>query len=699
MRLLPLGATHAPFGLHVVLDETGGARGPWARLSDVDDLSRVHLAAIKGDGDTILELCALKLIPDASPEGDGASPSPATNRELEDRWAGEAARLGALRAVSPHFPRMLRVEAGDGESSPRLPPLLYSAAGRALFVPPCPRCRGPLSLCRDEAWLAGAGLPSYASTRERFLWCGTCARGPEPPPVYTASTAGAGKPGVASAADLYGELVRAIQGTWSEGDASALVGAATVKAVRSLRPGDDAAREAFTPLTFYGSPYLLTVAAPLDLDALADALGGRPLEELGAPASPGGGAVPPRWAWLARTPEPSRRTLFPAESSGLDAAEVFFLKLTAFRQILEGLIDFTRATGRPHLDLHPRHILFDLSGAGDELPLFWTFQVRLHGLAAASQTLLAPGSPSVVLPGPGLSVPYAAPEIQEFRLAGFRPAEVVLSELGEEGSASRRFRLKGRLLDAYGLYPAPQARDAIFLSLPDPALGFGFTGLSVRAVPGSIRADEALFASDLLELDEGGLKRLRLALGTKLPGARYRVFPDFGTPTDLHALGVALLRLLLRNDGQDLGDVLHAVERLSREIAGGLGDTRRDVGLPALLKRVPEVAPVFSKTQLLWAADDRRTDRPNAVPDRLWERAVLLALRLVTRTAGFSVAAGPADFDPLFRDEKLERILPEVASILAELQALLLERQSVHIEIQQVLAEVLDLERIPGGRS
>ena len=167
---------------------------------------------------------------------------------------------------------MLRVEAGDGESSPRLPPLLYSAAGRALFVPPCPRCRGPLSLCRDEAWLAGAGLPSYASTRERFLWCGTCARGPEPPPVYTASTAGAGKPGVASAADLYGELVRAIQGTWSEGDASALVGAETVKAVRSLRPGDDAAREAFTPLTFYGSPYLLTVAAPLDLDELPDSL-------------------------------------------------------------------------------------------------------------------------------------------------------------------------------------------------------------------------------------------------------------------------------------------------------------------------------------------------------------------------------------------------------------------------------------------
>ena len=78
---------------------------------------------------------------------------------------------------------------------------------------------------------------------------------------------------------------------------------------------------------------------------------------------------------------------------------------------------------------------------------------------------------------------------------------------------------------------------------------------------------------------------------------------------------------------------------------------------------------------------------------RLWERAILLALRLVTRVAGFSVAASPADFDPLFREEKLERIVPEVVSLLAELQSLLFERQSVHVEIQQVLAEIRESER------
>lgn len=701
-RLLPSTGAIAPFGLHVVLDapDPGGARSPWVRLSEADDFARVYLAAVKGDDDTLLELCALKLMPDAWPDGATPAALGVTNRDLEERWERENARLVELRS-SPHFPRLVRLDASAGQDAGRLPPLLYSHPGRSFFVPPCPRCQKPLSLCRDEAWLAGAGLPSFATTLDRFVWCEGCARGPEAPTVYTTSRISAPHTAVRSSADLLDDLGRALREVWTEEEGANLVGAETAKAARSTSAAatrGGTVPELFTPLTFYGSPFLLTVAAPLDLEALADALGGRPWEELTAPSPGAGGAFPPRWAWLVRPPAPTRRLLFPSESSGLDAVEIFFLKLTAFRQILEGVIDYYRATGRPHLDLHPRHLLFELSGAGDGLPLFWTFQARIHGLAAAAVTLPAPGSPTVVLPGQGLAVPYAAPEVQEFRLAGYRPGEFVFTDIDEEGTAARRFRLRGRLSDPYGLYPAPRARDAIFLSLPDPALGFGFTGLAVRAAPGDIRSDEAVFASDLVELDENGLRRLRIALGTKLPGARYRVFPDFGPPTDLHALGVSLLRLLLRNDEQDLGAVLKATDRLGREVAAWAAETRRDVTLAALLKRAPDAAPAFSKTQILWSRDDRRASRPNAVPDGLWERALLLVLRLVTRVTGFSVAAGPADFDPLFREEKLERILPEVLEILAELQSILFERQPLHLEIQQVLAEVLEDERSSGAR-
>ena len=696
-RLLPPVGANAPFGLHVVLDVSGEGRerSPFVRLSEADDLARVYLAAVKGDDDTLLELCALKLMPDAWPEGVTPGALDLTNRDLEDRWEREKSRLVDLNALSPHFPRLVRLDASAGETADRIPPLLYSLAGHSFFVPPCPVCRSPLSLCRDEAWLARTGLPSFASSRERFVWCESCAKGPGAPTVYTTSKISTPGATVRSATDLLDDLGRALREGFTEEEAVSLVGEETAKAARAADvSGGASVRDLFTPLTFYGSPFLVTVAAPLDLEALADALGGRLWEEFPVRNAGAGGTLPARWAWLVRTPAPTRRFLFAQESAGLDAVEIFFLKLTAFRQILEGLIDYYRAAGRPHLDLHPRHLLFELSGAGDGLPLFWTFQARIHGLAAATVMLPAPGSPSVVLPGQGLAVPYAAPEIQEFRLAGYRPCELVFTDIDEEGTGSRRFRLRGRASDAYGLYPSPQPRDTIFLSVPDPALDFGFTGLAVRATPGDIRSDEAAFATDLVALEEIGLRRLRLALGTKIPGARYRVFPDFGTPSDLHALGVSLLRVLLRNDGQDVAALLRAADRLSREVAAlAPGEARRNITLAALLKRVPDAAPAFSKTQIFWSHDDRRGDRPNAVPETLWERAVLLALRLVTRIAGFSVAASPADFDPLFREEKLERIVPEVVSLLAELQSLLFERQSMHLEIQQVLAEIRENER------
>lgn len=674
---------------------------PFVRLSEADDFACVLLAAVKGDDGTLLELCALKLMPDAWPDGATPGAPGMTNPDLENRWQRERARLAELREQSPHFPRLVRADESAGESGRRLPPLLYSRPGRSFFVPPCPRCRDPLSLCRDEVWLAGAGLPSFATTLERFLWCASCGRGPEAPTVYTTSRVSAPRVTVRTITDLFDDLGRALREAWTPEEAEALVGAKTADAVRGF-PAVPAAgtslRDLFAPLTFFGSPFLLTVAAPLDLETLADALGGRPWDELPSLHAKAGGAFPPGWAWLVRAPVPARRLLFSAESSGLDAVEVLFLKLTAFRQILEGLIHYYRVTGRPHLDLQPRHLLFELSGAGDGLPVFWTLQARIHGLAAADVSLPAPGSPTVVQPGERLAVPYAAPEVQEFRLAGYRPGEFAFTDVDEEGTAARRFRLRGRLADPYGLYPAPRSRDTIFLSLPDPTLGFGFTGLAVRATPGELRSDETLFSSDLVELEESGLRRLKLALGTKLPGVRYRVFPDYGTPTDLHALGVSLLRLLLRNDEQDLAGVLKAADRLSRELGSWAPEARRGVTFAALLKRAPESAPAFSKTQVLWGRDDRRDGRPNAVPDELWERALLLALRLVTRVAGFSIAAGPDDFDPLFREEKLERILPEVVKILAELQSILFDRQSLHLEIHQILAEIDTSERAAGAR-
>jgi hypothetical protein len=663
----------------------------------------VFLAVVKGDGETILEFCGLKLIPDVWPQDTTPAVLGVTNSDVERRWAQESCRFAQLRALSPHFPRLVRLDPAADEAAGRLPPLIYSRPGSSFFVPPCPRCKRPLSLCRDEEWLAGAGLPSFGSTLDRVLYCRHCAREPGAT-VYTTSRITATGVTVRSAADLVDDLARALRDRWTQEEVVALVGDQAAKEVRAIPSGAEGARgglDHFVPFTFYGSPFLLSVAAPFDLEGLADVIGGRPPEELAARCSGPAGSLPRRWTWLFRTPAPTRQFLFASDSTGLDAVENLYLKLTAFRQILEGVVQFYRIAGQPHLDLHPRHLLFELSGAGDGLPILWTLQARIHGIAASAVSLPAPGSPSVVLPGRGIPAPYAAPEVQEFRLAGHRPAEVVFTDLDEAGTGPRRFRLSGRLSDPYGLFPFPQSRDTILLSFPGSVFGSALESLAVRpatAEPG--RAGETAFASDLLELTEESLRRLRVALGLKVPGARYRVFPDFGSPSDLYSLGVILLRLLLRNDGQDLPEVMKGVDRLAREIAAlPPGEAVRSVSLASLVRSVPDAARLLAKPQIFWRDEDRRSGRPNAIPDSLWERAILLALRLVTRAPGFSVASGPADFDPFFREEKLERIVPEVVSILAEVQALLLDRQALHLEIQQILAELREDETLSEAAS
>ena len=84
--------------------------------------------------------------------------------------------------------------------------------------------------------------------------------------------------------------------------------------------------------------------------------------------------------------------------------------------------------------------------------------------------------------------------------------------------------------------------------------------------------------------------------------------------------------------------------------------------------------------------------RPNAIPPPLFERAVLLALRLVLRITGFSIATAPGDFVPEDPTGRVEQALREADEVVAELKALLVHRQPLHFEIQDVLAELLEEE-------
>jgi hypothetical protein len=702
-RLLPPGDASSPFGLHLVLGPlAGGAEeGPVPLpLSSDEGTSRVYLGALKGDADSVVELVAVKLLPNVLSESLSESAARPTNRTLVERFASERERLRTLREGSPFFPRLLQPD-GVGEGT--LPALLYDKPSRSFFVPPCPTCGRPLELLTDELFLRERRLPSYLETLHRLVGCASCATTDRVIAVfsYTPIRGEADVP-VGGPEELLKGLARALVREWDEDQVKAFPSRSSAEDALRLRKeggaslGDFAAR--WSAFSFCPSPFLVTGLSPVRWDEWCDFVGGRAEADLvpaAAPESLESESCRRRVEWLAASLPPTGRYLYGHDGTGVDAVEVLYLKMTAFRQVADALLAFYRAAGQPHLDLHPGHVLLDSYGTGSSLPALWTFEVRLHGLASATKT--STFGVDVVVPPSEPMFPYAAPEILEFRLASRRPGDVYLSDI-EPADAGLGVRVEGRLSDPNGLFPKPEEPDWIHVTFPDEALGLGIGALVVRRKPGTPASYEELtFVSEPVDIDDAAVKRLRRSFGVRLPGARYKVFPRFGAPSDLHSLGVLLLRALAAGERTEFPLVLQAVQRAATAAARSKdGDAL--ARLKAALAGDPVTAALFDRSRVFWKDEDRGAGRPNAIPASLFERAVLLALRLVTRIPGFAIATAPGDFVPEDPTGRVEQALREADEIVAELRALLVHRQPLHFEIQGVLAELLDEEAGPPMR-
>jgi len=690
VRLLPLSAS--PFSLQVVIS---GAQGdPFVSLSGEEDFARVYLAAVKGDRDSLLEFCALKLLRNAYPSPELHDASAQSNPAVAERFQLERERTRGLRRAARFFPRLLSPDTQEEKEAGWLPPLLFCRSEKRFFTPPCPRCAAPLQTCREDALLARARLPLYSSSLERFLFCASCA-GEEGVSSFYAYQVPAEAPedSVASATDLFRHLGEALAQKLLASFPCEECREAAGRAESSGRPFWEGR---WAPLNFYDSPYLVT-GLGLDLDRFCDLLGNRPEEPAAGEerVAAATGSARLRHPLLLEEPDEGGRFLFDAASSGLDAVEVLYLKLTAFRQIVRGVTEYYRLQGRPHLDLHPRHILFDLSRAGDGLPLFWGFQARIHGLSSAARAERLAGAADVVVPPRNPTVPYAPPEVLEFHLNPPRPAQLIFTELEDAGArgGEKSWRFHGRLSDPYGIYPTPRDHDWVLITLDNEALNLSGVVLPSRRDP-RVKSDlqELHFISEPVAMEEAAVQRLRKTAGVRVPGARYKIYADFNAPSDLYSLGMILLRMLVGNDGQDPRALSGVLEKVHKRLALAgettLGSIMTGAGATVLLERDPEILMALKKSNIFYQEMDRRLERPNAIPDLLWKRAILLALRLVTRVPGFSLCADPADYDPSHPTAKLEAVADEVGLLAAEIKALLLDRQSRNLEIQHILAEL-----------
>ncbi len=706
-RILPTGDAPSPYGLHLVLgsvpgsDELGPVPLP---LSTEDGATRVYLAALRGAPDSVLELAAVKLLANAFPEGLAESAGRPTNETLAKRFEKERDRLRTLRETSRLFPRLIQPGGKDGPLA-ELPALLYCRADRTFVEPVCPTCRGGLSTCADEEFLAARKLPSHRDSLERILWCPECARSDANLALWSfAPVEGGGVP-VGSPDELLKALSRGMVRDWEEdGVASFGCSGCREEALRMRRERGASVSE-FTdrlvPFSFTPSPVVVTGLSPVRIDEWADFVGGRDEASLvppGAPETLETLSARLRLAWLEETLPANGRLFFGHDGTGLDAVEALALKVTAFRQAVSAVLQFYRVAAQPHLDVKPAHLLVDTYGTGDALPALWTFQVRLHGVAASSRT--SAFGVDVVLPPYEPLFPYAAPEMLEFRLAGRRPGDVYVTDVvPEEGDPERRVRLEGRLSDPNGLFPKPEDPDWIHVTFPDEALGIGLASVTLRKQPDKPATYEELaFLSEPLSLDDAAVKKLRRTFGVRIPGARYKVFPRFGAPSDVYALGVVLLRTLAVGEGTELVPMLQGLARVTSAAQRSSEGDPLDRVKRAVAEE-PALAGIFDRSSVFWKQIDRTPGRPNAIPPALWERAVVLALRLVLRIPGFSLCTAPGDFSPEDPTARIDETLREVERIEAELRTILFHRQGLHAEMQGILLEVLEEESLsPGSR-
>jgi hypothetical protein len=662
VRLLPLDAS--PFAVYLL--RGSGEGEPFLRAGTEPGRTRTWLAQLRSDTGAVLDRLVLKLPGEEREETPFPGDELVTNGELETEWAAVHADLLRLVGAAEGLPELVLPAPGPDGKPPLLQPLFFCATANRLFPIPCPRCLGPLHTCRDEARLAAAGLPSYASTAARFLACPSCPDSEEGEegnePRFWAGTADEAR-GLRDTGSL-DDLRRSLETRRKKAD-----GAAVLPAI----PATPA--KGWTVFNLHDEPFLLTRLAPVPFDDFVARLGGGGGTEGDTPEQTGAGL------------------LFAAEGSGVDAVEILTLKLAAFLQTVRALRQHTLLLGRPHLDLHPEHLAVEVGPRGDFLPDLWSFRVKLLGPSPGRMARLGPGI-ELPLPPRLPRTPFAPRVIREARLARPSSGELLIERVVQEKASDKgegAWRIEGTLLDPHGFYPPPGPRDWVQIAWPrDPfgSLGTAAAQVDPRVAPQSV---EMAVITEPLELDPALARRLGKPGGFRVPGVRYRIYPQLGVPEDLWSLGVLLLRLVLVNDGQSLSALDPLLDMVPHGPVSELRGGRRkpDEILASAIAADPHR---LAKENLFHQAVDRLPGRPNAVPDDLWTEVLRLALRLVARGPGFGLTPEPGGsfaWNEANPAAHLDEVLAQGEDLLRQLSAILFQRQLVHAEIRAVIAELL----------
>jgi hypothetical protein len=558
-----------------------------------------------------------------------------TNAFLDRRWSERVALLRSLKRSSI-------IETGFETRHPA--PILIDLVKGYVIHPVEPVTGRELSLCLDEAALARARLPSYASSLHRYLWNEPV----DKEPIFFAATSGAPlAPGVKSFADSFKEQ---------------------------------------SPLNLASGLLMVRPLAPLGLVEFADVLSGKPWSGFhsGGHLFRIGGAYSDL-----EDPEAIQQKgghLFSGRSGRAGRLlEVFHLKLNLIFQALSEVRAAIGLQQLPFLALNAESFRVQLSEIGTGLPLFWGARVDLSESSCALPLMVGNGESRYFLPPelPGQSI--------------FRPQS---RSVVERGLATVRIRkvlppgLDGTSIEATLATDerlSVAASDLIHVCLPlasGPADLFGGVDESQ-----ALAAGETRFRTLPQNFSDSVRNALELVAGTPVGNASFEILPLLSSPCDMYAIAVLATRILLVDGETTLPVALDEMLSLARQVAS---DFNPEVALRDRLLKIVERDQRWTASlgpQRLIREPASRDVAPRVLPADLWWETLGVVVRLLPGVGPDSICRDFGDAPVSALDRIFEEAINQINILLLRSRSLVVADWNQNLEIHDAIYEVISKKR------
>jgi hypothetical protein len=525
-------------------------------------------------------------------------------------------------------------------------PITFCRKISTFFHPPCPLCGALLQDCRDELLLGEQGLPLYASSAQRLLYCAKCGGVQDGLRTFYAAAAG---PALRSRAEqrlrLGPQLYRDFQHLVNKAPTDRETGVSDAPGIAQFpcmncvhrpacypRRSDETqpipAEQQLYPVAYHEFLALVREYCEMDFGQLYRYLGGQERSRVMArPARTGDKYAgtrehPDGWYFFGNAPH---------ERSAL---EILWLKLAAFEQLCEGVWRVYESCGRPHLDLHPQSVLA-VPGRSSR----WSFRVGLANPAAAVPARTGPETDEKYrqfLPRANFQHLFTSPLIRRPPYGHDEYANLTIRRIESQGAGViLDVHLASEVIRVFQLTTDDLLR--ITLNAPlDKADGLVVWAVEAKPERGGYR-----LRGEASRLRPDVLQALAAHQEHTLWDCRVNICRNYNVRCDLYSLGMMLWALLLVNDRQDEAEVCRKVEEIRTELTDGAGAT--DQATPSAVAKtrfnaiLAENQAVFGPESVFFRGEDRQSGKHD-IPAELWLACQKLGLELIADAPDYSAA-------------------------------------------------------------